>query len=241
MVEPPLLLRLAGVDDDAAIAALAASAEDVRQAAPSDRFPLHARDVRRWLEHERRSGFVLEEGGSILAYGELNPEPDRELAFWIGHLMVRTDRRDQGVGRRVVMALLHHGFVTLRARTVRIGAFDDNPAALACYRACGFREIWRHDVDGRTLVDLELPRARALGLPRRTSAERWKPWALASATSMSVAGTAGFVLGNWRAAAVAGLSAGIVVATVALAMNAMQARAADRRRAAAAGRTGIIR
>lgn len=234
------LLRPARNDDASAIADLASSPEDVRQAAPSDRFPLQARDVQRWLEHERRSGFVLEEDGHVIAYGELNPEPDRAHGFWIGHLMVRADQRFRGVGRQVVGGLLRHGFVNLRAHAVRIGAFDDNPAALACYRACGFREIWRHDVDGRVLVDLELPRARAVGHSgdRR---ERWVRWGLASGSSLALAAVAWLVAGTWQMALLAGLAAAGLIAMIALGSRALGSRGLQRRRPTADRMPGPIR
>jgi RimJ/RimL family protein N-acetyltransferase len=234
------LLRPARNDDAPAIAGLASSPEDVRQAAPSDRFPLHARDVQRWLEHERRSGFVLEEDGHVIAYGELNPEPDRPHGFWIGHLMVRTDHRFRGVGRQVVGGLLRYGFLNLRARAVRIGAFDDNPAALACYRACGFREVWRHEVDGRVLVDLEVPRARAM---QRDSvwAERRVRWGLAAGSSLALAGVAWLVVDSWQAALVTGVAAAVASGAVALGLGLLRSRSAHRRRPAAGRLAGPTR
>jgi len=62
---------------------------------------------------------------------------------------------------------------------VRISAFDDNPAALKCYRACGFTEGGRRFIDGRILVDFRF---------RDESGERILPPLVAMLLVLSAAG-----------------------------------------------------
>jgi RimJ/RimL family protein N-acetyltransferase len=145
-------VRPASFDDVPVIAELSPSAEDMRQAAPREMAPLDEEMVTQWMR-ERGSGFVLESNGRIVAYGELNENLEESNTYWIGHVMVHPRRRGAGFGRNLVGALLKHAMETLHAREVRISAFDDNPAALKCYRACGFTEQGRRFIDGRILVD----------------------------------------------------------------------------------------
>jgi RimJ/RimL family protein N-acetyltransferase len=231
------IIRPATFADASAVAVLASSAEDVRQAAPSDVYPLQTQDVLRWLGREGRSGYVLEDRGEILAYGELNPEPQASRAYWIGHLIVRTDVRAQGIGKRMVASLTRHGFALLRARSVRIAAFEDNPVALACYRACGFHENWRQEVGGRMLVDMG-QRSRRLG---RTG-ERLKRWLLpapgwSAARQVAMATLYGSLLGlaygELAGRVVAGFALGAVVAAALTLLYVLAMRtAASVRRAA---------
>lgn len=146
-------VRAATPDDAPVVAQLAPSEEDMRQAAPREQEPLDTDMVLQWMR-ERHSGFVLERDGQILAYGELNESTDRLDAYWIGHVMVRPAQRGAGFGRTLVGALLKHALTHLSAREVRISAFEDNPAAVRCYLACGFREEGRRRIDGRILVDM---------------------------------------------------------------------------------------
>ena len=152
------------------MAQLAPSEEDMRQAAPREQEPLDSEMVTAWMR-EHGAGFVLERNGEILAYGELNETADQRDAYWIGHVMVRPAQRGAGYGRTLVGSLLKHALVHMGARDVRISAFQDNPAALRCYLACGFREEARRKVDGRTLVDLRyLDESTERVLPRPAAA-----------------------------------------------------------------------
>ncbi len=146
-------IRAATFEDATIVAQLAPSEEDMRQTAPREQAPIDTDMVVQWMR-ERHSGFVLERGGEILAYGELNENPDQPNAYWIGHVMVRPAQRGAGFGRTLVGALLKHSLVHLKARDVRISAFEDNPAAVRCYLACGFQEVGRRRFDGRILVDM---------------------------------------------------------------------------------------
>ncbi len=161
---PTLLIRRATVNDCADIAALCQGHEDLRQMAPQETSPLTAEVVAGWL-HERNSGYVLEnEEGRVVAYAELNT--DRHLAgrYWIGHLAVAPDQRGRHLGRRLVSSLTTTALAQLDADEVWISAFADNPSALACYRAAGFRDVGQRPVMGRTLVDLARPQRPRLPL-----------------------------------------------------------------------------
>jgi RimJ/RimL family protein N-acetyltransferase len=171
-------VRPATLDDVPVIAELSPSAEDMRQTAPREMAPLDAEMVTQWLR-ERGSGFVLEYDGRIVAYGELNENSEERASYWIGHVMVHPRRRGSGFGRNLVGALLKHAMESLNAREVRISAFDDNPAALKCYRACGFTEGGRRFIDGRILVDFRF---------RDESGERILPPLVAMLLVLSAAG-----------------------------------------------------
>jgi len=171
-------VRPATFDDVPVIAELSPSAEDMRQAAPREMAPLDEEMVTQWMR-ERGSGFVLESNGRIVAYGELNENLQERDSYWIGHVMVHPRRRGMGNGRNLVGALLKHAMESLHAREVRISAFEDNPAALKCYQACGFSEQGRRFIDGRILVDFRF---------RDESSERILPPLVAMLFVLSAAG-----------------------------------------------------
>lgn len=148
-----LRVRRAAEEDAKLIASFVASESDLYQVAPSESYPLTESVVRHWLE-ERSSGYVLTDGDDIVAYGELNPDTARSKSFWIGHLVVDPKRRGRQHGRSLVHGLCRVAREHHRAREVWISAFDDNSAALRCYRSAGFRARQRRRVQGRALVDL---------------------------------------------------------------------------------------
>jgi ribosomal protein S18 acetylase RimI-like enzyme len=83
--------------------------------------------------------YVLREDGVVLAYGEVWVD-DEEQEVELGRIIVRPDRRGQGVGRLVVSLLVQEAARTgYRSAFMRVVA--DNAAALACYRAAGFAPV----------------------------------------------------------------------------------------------------
>ena len=133
-------LRRALEEDAAVVAGLIDRPEDLRQVSPRETFPLDGETVRHWIR-ERVAGWVLEQRGEIVAYAELVPDPVKNGVFWIGHMMVQPSRRGLGLGRRTVVSLMRAAVEQLNADEIAISAFDDNPAALACYLGCGLSLI----------------------------------------------------------------------------------------------------
>jgi hypothetical protein len=109
---------------------MVASAEDLRQVSPLESFPLDRATVLHWIV-KRDSGWVIEDHGEVVAYGELVPDKSREDRFWIGHMIVHPRRRG-------------------------ISAFADNARALRCYESCGFVRVDQERVEGRPLVGMRL-------------------------------------------------------------------------------------
>ena len=153
--QPRQRVRRAVAADAGRIASLVASAEDLRQVSPLESFPLDQATVLHWILR-RNAGYVIEDRGEIVAYGELVPDPDRPDRYWIGHMIVHPRRRGLGLGQRLVHELVRVAEVEKEARVVAISAFADNPRALRCYETCGFERVDQERVEGRALVGMRL-------------------------------------------------------------------------------------
>jgi GNAT superfamily N-acetyltransferase len=134
---------------------MVASAEDLRQVSPLESYPLDQATVLHWIV-QRDAGWVIEDHGEIVAYGELVPDTARDDRFWIGHMIVHPKRRGLGLGTRLVHELVRVAEVEKAARVVAISAFADNLRALRCYESCGFVRVDRERVEGRPLVGMRL-------------------------------------------------------------------------------------
>jgi GNAT superfamily N-acetyltransferase len=62
----------------------------------------------------------------------------RENEIELAHLVVSPDRRNEGVGRRLVAELMTEG-ARFQSRIAWVRVVPENTAALRCYRAAGFR------------------------------------------------------------------------------------------------------
>ncbi len=139
--------------------------QQLRWLAPSTRPPLTAEKVLRWKKSGGEAFVLVNSGkGSPLGYGEINPMGQGDGYVWLGHVVVRPDRRGQGLGSFLLRALLAEAFERQNATRVALIVFPDNHAALRCYRRAGFglsgEEFHQFHREGSThrLLRLEITR-----------------------------------------------------------------------------------
>ncbi len=130
---PSLALQIAG---------WVVSEEELRWVAPSTRAPLTAAKVAAWKKPSGEA-FTLNRAanGEPIGYGEVNPMRADTDHYWLGHIVVRPDKRGRGSGRALVEALLGHVFGKFCAKRVSLVVFPDNVAAIDCYRRVGFKIV----------------------------------------------------------------------------------------------------
>lgn len=58
-----------------------------------------------------------------------------------GFVIVDDARRGQGIGRQMLAMAIRYTVEFLGAKKITIGVLDNNPGALRCYLAAGFREV----------------------------------------------------------------------------------------------------
>lgn len=66
------------------------------------------------------------------------PEENRDVLRF-GFVIVDDARRGRGYGKEMLLLALKYAFEILRVKKVTLGVFENNPAALHCYQAVGFR------------------------------------------------------------------------------------------------------
>lgn len=94
-------------------------------------------------------------GHLIIRYTAAQPKECR-----LGFIIVNDALRGKGYGKTMVRLAVRYCFDYLLAQRVTLGVFENNPAALHCYQAAGFREVPNADqyceIDGETWRCLEL-------------------------------------------------------------------------------------
>ena len=94
----------------------------------------------RWMLADDQVGYLLEEDGTPLGYGEIwidDEVRDCELA----HLVVDPTRRRQGIGRQLTEALYQVAQRRAPGWPVFMRVSPDNTGASACYQNVGFRPV----------------------------------------------------------------------------------------------------
>lgn len=84
---------------------------------------------------------TMVDGDEIIGYATLRiPAGDR--AEWrLGFVIVDDAKRGRGLGKSLVDLAVRYAFTELGAAKVTLGVFGNNPAAIRCYEAAGFRRV----------------------------------------------------------------------------------------------------
>ena len=122
------------------VAGWAATAEEARRwGGQAVVWPVAASVFSAWHADPGVRPFVLVHRGILLGYGEVWIDAE-EREVELARIIVRPERRGQGLGRLLVTLLLEQAAATgYQAAFVRVA--PENAAALACYRRAGFTPV----------------------------------------------------------------------------------------------------
>ncbi len=113
--------------------------QDLLWLAPSAVPPLTAEKVAAWVKPDGAAYIGCVDNHEVpTAYGEINPMRGQADHVWFGHIIVDPTRRNQGVGRRFILALLELAWSRFAANHVSLVVFPANLGAILCYQRCGF-------------------------------------------------------------------------------------------------------
>ncbi len=96
---------------------------------------------REWVERPGHELWVLEEGGRLAGYFELDPDDDRDGSVEIAYLGLVTGSEGRGLGGWLLTRALQRAWELPGTRRVWVHTCElDGPAALPNYRARGMRD-----------------------------------------------------------------------------------------------------
>ncbi len=76
--------------------------------------------------------------GSPAGFVHLYPQPDAEHGIRFGYVLLDPALRGGGLGKRMIACALHDARSRMKAHSQHLAVYENNPAAIACYKACGF-------------------------------------------------------------------------------------------------------
>lgn len=75
----------------------------------------------------------------IIGHAELNNIDKRNLSARICRVLIGdVNKRNKGLGKAVIQALVSKGFKELKLHRLDLGVYDFNDQAIKCYKDCGF-------------------------------------------------------------------------------------------------------
>jgi ribosomal protein S18 acetylase RimI-like enzyme len=135
-----VLLRSPSEAEASVLVGWSLSAAETKRWCSSDEHPVSSERVLSWWQPADVEAYVaVDAAGVLVGYGELWLDPDEDEVE-LARLIVAPMIRGQGVGRRLVAALVERARTTGLANVI-LRVSRGNPAAVRCYRASGFRRL----------------------------------------------------------------------------------------------------
>lgn len=101
----------------------------------------------RYIDGQRSCALTMVDGDDIVGYITLRIPSDDSKEQRLGFVIVDDSKRGRGLGKTLVSMAVEYAFRTLGATKVSLGVFENNPSALHCYEAAGFRRVSRPETE----------------------------------------------------------------------------------------------
>ena len=83
--------------------------------------------------------WVMFDGDDVIGYFIMRHPGDDMSEVRFGFVIVDPSRRGQGMGRKMLNLGIKFAFEVYGAKVITLGVFENNPNALRCYEAVGFK------------------------------------------------------------------------------------------------------
>lgn len=69
------------------------------------------------------------------------PSNDNLNEIRLGFVIVDDEKRGQGYGKEMISLAVRYAFDFIKVSKISLGVFENNPAAIECYKSCGFKIV----------------------------------------------------------------------------------------------------
>lgn len=101
----------------------------------------------RYIDGQRSRALTMTDGEEVVGYITLRTPASDTTEQRLGFVIVDDSKRGLGLGKALVSMAVKYAFETLGATKVSLGVFENNPSAIHCYEAAGFRRVSRPDTE----------------------------------------------------------------------------------------------
>ena len=100
-----------------------------------------------YIDRDKSRALTMCDGDEILGYITLRTPAGDHLEQRVGFVIVDDSKRGRGLGKALVNMAVDYAFAELDATKVSLGVFENNPSAIHCYEAAGFRRVSRPEIE----------------------------------------------------------------------------------------------
>lgn len=111
-----------------------------------DKYPITADDMNAYYDTDKNNGRIFgmtafDDTGVVGHFTMRFPDNNSLDEIRLGFVIVDDKKRGRGYGKELVSLAIRYGFDFVGADKISLGVFENNPAAIHCYRSCGFERV----------------------------------------------------------------------------------------------------
>ncbi len=156
-IKNSLTFRSALKSDFAEILLFPANKNELFYFSPSASYPLTLEQLEKQLSTRHESTVMLD-NNQVVGFANFYNVKKHRIAF-IGNLIIKPEKRRQGLARRLLLMMMEKGFNQLQLKEIHLSCFQQNTAAQLLYKQLGFKayaEETRHNSDNQAVSLLHL-------------------------------------------------------------------------------------
>ncbi|MFS2644289.1 GNAT family protein [Bacteroides uniformis] len=120
------------------------------------RYPVTADDINsyhdKYIDGHSSIALTMVDAAKVIGYITLRKPSDQNSEWRLGFVIVDDAKRGLGLGKKLVSMAIDYAHKELDATKVSLGVFENNPSAIHCYEAVGFKQVQREKTENYTCL-----------------------------------------------------------------------------------------
>lgn len=111
-----------------------------------EKYPITSEIMNLYYDRDRNNGRIwgmtaFDETGIVGHFTMRFPDDKSFDEIRLGFVIVDDKKRGKGYGKEMLSLAVQYAFDFIKVKKISLGVFENNTAALNCYRSCGFRIV----------------------------------------------------------------------------------------------------
>lgn len=111
-----------------------------------EKYPITSEIMNLYYDRDRNNGRIwgmtaFDETGIVGHFTMRFPDDNSFDEIRLGFVIVDDKKRGKGYGKEMLSLAVQYAFDFIKVKKISLGVFENNTAALNCYRSCGFRIV----------------------------------------------------------------------------------------------------
>lgn len=134
-----------------------------------DKYPIAPEDMNLYYDRDKNNenmwGMTAFDDTGVVGHFTMRFPAGSYEEIRLGFVIVDSEKRGKGYGKEMLLLAIQYAFECVRVNKVSLGVFENNAAAIRCYKACGFQEVEQENTEsyfcmGETwnCIEMELTR-----------------------------------------------------------------------------------